>query len=152
MNNCLYCNKPTDNPMYCSRSCAAKENNKIPKRVKKIWLCVECDKEAKPNRTRCPDCIKDGIRGRTRTDKLLLLRKEGRPIPITRTKRPPKYSRELLEYIVRDSKTIPVCYSHLHFPLSDKLLVFVIHDTSLPPYERFVVRFQEWGKVHHIQS
>jgi hypothetical protein len=41
MNNCYHCNKETTNPKYCSRSCAAKENNKTPKR-KLTRTCLEC--------------------------------------------------------------------------------------------------------------
>lgn len=39
---CLYCGNTTKNPKYCSRSCAAKENNKTPKR-KRTRKCSQCD-------------------------------------------------------------------------------------------------------------
>lgn len=46
MNSCLHCNKQTKNLKYCSRSCAAKLNNKlIPKRKPQVpleWCCKNC--------------------------------------------------------------------------------------------------------------
>ena len=47
MTKCLICNTDTQNPKFCSRSCAAKHNNhKIPKRKRKnILYCVSCNKE-----------------------------------------------------------------------------------------------------------
>ena len=41
-NVCLHCGKITTNPKYCSKSCSAKETNKIPKRVLKR-KCAHCD-------------------------------------------------------------------------------------------------------------
>jgi hypothetical protein len=41
-NKCLHCNKETVNPKFCSRSCSAKETNKIPKR-KLSKKCSNCD-------------------------------------------------------------------------------------------------------------
>ena len=38
---CITCNKDTDNPRFCSKSCAAKYNNKITK-VKPKATCVSC--------------------------------------------------------------------------------------------------------------
>ena len=39
--NCIQCEVPTSNPKFCSRSCAATFNNKIPKRkIKK--QCTQC--------------------------------------------------------------------------------------------------------------
>lgn len=40
-NQCLHCSKPTNNPKFCSKSCSAKETNKIPKR-KLIRTCTNC--------------------------------------------------------------------------------------------------------------
>jgi len=59
MKNCLFCNKPTNNPKYCSRSCAAKHTNSLyPKRTcnRKCKTCGKkvsyrdtyCSKECKP--------------------------------------------------------------------------------------------------------
>lgn len=40
--NCNYCKKETLNPKYCSRSCAASENSKIPKR-RLTRKCSKCN-------------------------------------------------------------------------------------------------------------
>lgn len=47
MTKCPCCQVKTKNPKYCSRSCAAKINNKVfPKREKfKINCCIKCDKK-----------------------------------------------------------------------------------------------------------
>lgn len=55
MNNCLYCNGKTQNPKYCSSSCAAKINNKkYPKRKKERPenRCTNC-KTKTNNRKYC---------------------------------------------------------------------------------------------------
>lgn len=41
INKCKFCSKKTTNPKFCSKSCAAKENNKIPKR-KLSKKCSRC--------------------------------------------------------------------------------------------------------------
>lgn len=41
-NTCLTCGLETSNPKYCSKSCAAKNNNKIPKR-NLMRKCSRCD-------------------------------------------------------------------------------------------------------------
>lgn len=41
MKACLHCGKSTKNPKYCSRSCAASDTNKIPKR-KLTRTCRHC--------------------------------------------------------------------------------------------------------------
>ena len=41
-NKCKHCGTETTNPKFCSRSCTAKENNKIPKR-KLSKKCSRCD-------------------------------------------------------------------------------------------------------------
>jgi 5-methylcytosine-specific restriction endonuclease McrA len=47
--NCLHCNLETQNPKFCSMSCAAKHNNKkYPKRIRSIIYCQNCGLE-KPN-------------------------------------------------------------------------------------------------------
>lgn len=49
--NCLTCQIETTNPKYCSRSCAAKRNNTIfQKRRKIVRICVKCCKEHIPKR------------------------------------------------------------------------------------------------------
>lgn len=50
MNNCFNCNKETNNPKFCSRSCAAIYNNKqFPKR-KVQRKCTKCDNVVKSYR------------------------------------------------------------------------------------------------------
>ncbi len=39
---CLNCQRPTRNPKFCSASCAAKVNNKQPKRTKQPKFCKKC--------------------------------------------------------------------------------------------------------------
>ena len=56
MNKCLYCNKETNNPKFCSRNCAASFNNKIPKRIKKLNYCLICNKEIITRRKYCLEC------------------------------------------------------------------------------------------------
>jgi len=65
--NCLNCQKETDNPKFCSRSCAAITNNKLKKIGNtghgKIRICEVCNTNYKtslnyPYRKRCPDCKK----------------------------------------------------------------------------------------------
>lgn len=56
-NNCLLCEKITDNPKFCSRSCAAKQNNKIPKRKRRILYCKVCSKDTGDSRRQyCIPC------------------------------------------------------------------------------------------------
>jgi hypothetical protein len=56
-NTCKFCLKETPNPAYCSKSCAAKVNNKTPKRKKKIWFCVNCNEECGCRRKYCNKCL-----------------------------------------------------------------------------------------------
>lgn len=49
MKPCANCQKPTGNPQYCSRSCAAVVNNKIArKRKRKVHHCANCGIEMPP--------------------------------------------------------------------------------------------------------
>ena len=50
MKTCAYCNKPTTNPKYCSRSCAASAANKKPKRKRRLVYCAECGVSVKNDR------------------------------------------------------------------------------------------------------
>ena len=51
--NCVNCDKETNNPRYCSRSCAAIANNKkYPKRLKE-GECKKCGKVIHSNATYC---------------------------------------------------------------------------------------------------
>ena len=61
MTKCAYCHKETLNPKFCSRSCSAKETNKIPKRKAKPHNCVGCGAVLKSRRARCNSCsqVKD---------------------------------------------------------------------------------------------
>lgn len=40
--NCVHCGIETINPKFCTRSCAVKHNNKIPKRKRRAKLCKTC--------------------------------------------------------------------------------------------------------------
>jgi hypothetical protein len=43
---CVNCDKLTDNPKFCSRSCGVSYNNKAkPKRTKRVKFCLFCNKE-----------------------------------------------------------------------------------------------------------
>lgn len=49
--NCVNCQTTTNNPKFCSMSCAAKYNNKLkPKRVKLPKLCKKCGSEVDRSR------------------------------------------------------------------------------------------------------
>lgn len=50
INNCNHCGNSTSNNKFCSRSCAAKETNKVPKRVLQR-KCTHCDSLVKNYRT-----------------------------------------------------------------------------------------------------
>lgn len=44
--NCVNCDKQTNNPKFCCRSCGVSYNNKIkPKRIKSPKICEFCKKE-----------------------------------------------------------------------------------------------------------
>lgn len=57
---CLYCQKLTTNPKYCSRSCAARHTNTLhPKRITNK-KCVICNKPTESyRRNRCPEHYKE---------------------------------------------------------------------------------------------
>lgn len=56
--NCQHCGNETENPKFCSKSCASSVNNRIPKRKRKIQYCRECKKELAKGRRKpiCTDC------------------------------------------------------------------------------------------------
>lgn len=58
MNKCINCCKKTSNPKFCSKSCSAIVNNKVPKRK---WKCKKCNlhkiKSSKWSRL-CTSCYK----------------------------------------------------------------------------------------------
>lgn len=44
--SCIGCDKPTNNPKFCSKSCAATYNNtKAPKRKRRVYVCKRCAAE-----------------------------------------------------------------------------------------------------------
>jgi hypothetical protein len=52
--NCLSCNKETINPKFCSKSCAAKYNNRVSPKRKTKKLCIVCNSSVKSYRhSRC---------------------------------------------------------------------------------------------------
>lgn len=52
INKCSVCGNETSNPKYCSRSCSAKETNKLyPKKIRKT-KCLKCDNITKSYRTK----------------------------------------------------------------------------------------------------
>lgn len=57
MRTCQSCGKETSNPKYCSRSCAAIETNKTPKRKRKLSACIVCNSDTgSARRSYCADC------------------------------------------------------------------------------------------------
>lgn len=56
MGKCSNCNRKTTNPKFCSKSCAAIINNKIPKRIKVNYYCSKCGKEVAYQRKFCRTC------------------------------------------------------------------------------------------------
>jgi len=64
--NCKHCGKETENPKYCSRSCAAKETNKTPKRKLLDRVCSDCGtkidrKDRFDRRTVCDECNRNVV-------------------------------------------------------------------------------------------
>lgn len=57
INNCFFCQAKTTNPKFCSRSCAAKQNNLIPKRKRKIRFCYTCNTPLDKKRKFCDSCF-----------------------------------------------------------------------------------------------
>lgn len=55
--NCKTCGSETTNPKFCSRSCAATTNNRVPKRIKKKYFCEHCGCETRYRRKTCDDCL-----------------------------------------------------------------------------------------------
>jgi hypothetical protein len=58
MNNCLYCNKETNNPKFCSHSCANSYNNKIYIKRTKTHFCKNCGKSTDARHPYCTDTCK----------------------------------------------------------------------------------------------
>lgn len=53
---CQHCHKPTDNPRFCNRSCAASYNNRVAPKRKKEGVCADCPTPIAPSQIRCPTC------------------------------------------------------------------------------------------------
>lgn len=54
---CQVCSVSTPNPKFCSKSCAAKFNNKIkPKRKKIFGVCKKCKCQIEKTRSYCKPC------------------------------------------------------------------------------------------------
>jgi 5-methylcytosine-specific restriction endonuclease McrA len=54
---CLQCGVETNNPKFCSTSCAAKYNNRIrPKRKRRRYFCKSCGVETGNRRNYCTSC------------------------------------------------------------------------------------------------
>lgn len=58
MTSCNCCGNETSNPKFCSRSCAAKVNNKITPKRRPHGSCKLCGKVLIAGRTYCKDCFK----------------------------------------------------------------------------------------------
>ncbi len=61
MNICKNCGKETENPKFCSRSCAAIANNTIYKKRKPQGKCAECGKPVVSDRKYCKECFQDSL-------------------------------------------------------------------------------------------
>lgn len=53
---CVNCGKETNNPRYCSRSCAAQKNNRTSPKRGPEGRCVDCGTAIPSNATRCAVC------------------------------------------------------------------------------------------------
>ena len=58
MNKCLECGCDTTNPKFCSKSCAAKTNNKTTPKRKPEGFCKGCGKIITSQRSYCKPCFK----------------------------------------------------------------------------------------------
>lgn len=55
-NTCLQCKRPTSNPRFCDRSCAAKFNNRIHPKRKPEGRCTACGAVVESRQKLCPSC------------------------------------------------------------------------------------------------
>lgn len=65
MNQCLFCNKETINPRFCSHSCSAKLNNKLYPKRKPTKFCKTCGKNINCNSWYCKECKPKAVEERT---------------------------------------------------------------------------------------
>ncbi len=54
--NCIQCNRETNNPKFCSRSCSAKLTNKLHPRRKPEGVCIVCHKNIRSHLKYCNTC------------------------------------------------------------------------------------------------
>jgi hypothetical protein len=65
--NCFHCGIETSNPKFCSKSCAAKQSNKIPKR-KISKKCSQCESVVRNYKSKlCEYHFQDYLKGRKRS-------------------------------------------------------------------------------------
>jgi hypothetical protein len=57
MNNCAVCGTPTQNPKFCSRSCAAKHNNSATPKRKPEGKCQKCGSPVTTKSKYCKVCL-----------------------------------------------------------------------------------------------
>lgn len=62
---CLNCNIETENPKFCSRSCAAKKNNKVSPKRKPEHTCKSCAAPVTARRWYCNDCAPKSMEDKT---------------------------------------------------------------------------------------
>ena len=55
--NCINCQKQTQNPKFCSRSCAASYNNTLKPKKQQQGRCITCQNTIKSYRTYCDKCL-----------------------------------------------------------------------------------------------
>ena len=53
---CINCEKQTNNPKFCSKSCSSTYNNRIRKRKRKSFTCSYCGSVFTKRRKFCDDC------------------------------------------------------------------------------------------------
>lgn len=59
MVQCFNCSKQTDNPKFCSRSCAVTFNNKNNPKRKRKRKCVSCERLILSSRQFCSECFEN---------------------------------------------------------------------------------------------
>jgi hypothetical protein len=72
---CDLCQNPTENPRFCSRSCAASVNNKKYVKRKNYNTCSSCNLPLKPGRKYCDECYQKTFRAQDMTLKEAIYKK-----------------------------------------------------------------------------
>ena len=62
---CPECSRETNNPKFCSRSCAAKHNNRKSPKRKPEHKCLDCGAPRSAQRQRCRSCYVKWSRNRS---------------------------------------------------------------------------------------